>query len=135
MATKQNGTKQKKGGSTAAAEAQASTPGTAEETTAPGAWPPGKYVLLVDKFTPSGLSTDSGITFQKGDTIEIERESEAQRLGRAGGIAPLDSIEARRAQATGDPDAERRIRAEELEAEARRLRIDSQSGNQDPDEE
>lgn len=127
--------KQKKGGSAKDAAAQASTPGTAEETTAPGAWPPGKYTLLVDRFTPHGVSTDSGLTFQKGDTIEIERESEAARLGKAGGIAPIASLEARRAQATGDPDAERTIRAEELEAEARRLRIESQTGNQETGEE
>lgn len=79
-------------------------------------WEPGSYVLLVDKYTPVA----GGLTYEKGDVVEVSKESEASRLGNAGAIAVEDSLLAQRAQAKTPEDA-RAVRAAELRAEAAAL--------------
>ena len=90
---------------------------------------PGSYIITVDLYPRpirglDGQPTDH-IPYHLGDQIEILDPAEAQALGMAGAIAPVGSLEAKRAslRKDGDPaDGVALLRAEELEAEARQLR-------------
>lgn len=106
--------KKQKVGSTEDAASQATISGT--EAHSRQRWEPGSYVLLVDKFTP----VPGGLTYEKGDVLEISKESEASRLGNAGALAVEGSLEAQRAQVTTPEDA-RAVRAAELREQAERL--------------
>ncbi len=81
-------------------------------------WPAGRYVLVVEDY-----QTPTGQTFRRGDVLDLDAGI-ARRMGEAGAIAP-----------EGSPDAEQvrkpsrvlaaealELRAQDLEAEARRLR-------------
>ena len=107
------GTK-KQGGSTQEAQAMAGM--VPPEMPERQVWSPGKYVLTEGKYQP----VTGGPDLQRGDIVEISKESDATRLGNAGVLAPVDSIEARRAQARDDR-ARDQVRLEELRAEQMRL--------------
>lgn len=85
-------------------------------------FPEGQYVLLVDRFT-----TAKEENFLKGDVLFLD-EAEATRLGNSRAVAPVGSMEARRAQIQAIPDDDERrtkamlLDAEALEAKAKRLR-------------
>ncbi len=82
----------------------------------------GNYVLIVDKFT-----TAKEEQFVKGDVVFLD-EGEATRLGNGGAVAPVGSMEAKRAQVSAiEDEGERRTKmmlldAEALEQKAKRLR-------------
>jgi hypothetical protein len=89
-------------------------------------WKEGQYVLLVDRFTNA-----KDEKYLRGDVLHLN-EGEATRLGNANSIAPVGSLEARRAQASSIEDEEERerrmqvLRAEALEQQAKRLREEAE---------
>ena len=93
-------------------------------------WDPGDYNILVDLY-PRPIRGSDGKPydfdhFHMGDLIRIDDPAEAQGLGGAGAIAPVDSLEARQAilRSKGNPeDGVALLRAEQLEEEARQLRL------------
>lgn len=87
------------------------------ETRRAAPWPEGEYVLTVDKFRRDEED------YVEGDTIVLD-EADATRLGFGGAIAEPDSLEARKAlaAASGSEKDQKLVRAETLEAEARKLR-------------
>ncbi len=91
----------------------------------------GNYVLIVDKFT-----TAKEEQFVKGDVVFLD-EGEATRLGNGGAVAPVGSMEARRAQIQAIPDEDERrtkamlLDAEALEEKAKRLRESAGEGVED----
>ncbi len=88
----------------------------------------GNYVLLVDRFT-----TSKEEQFVRGDVVFLD-EAEATRLGNGGAVAPVGSMEARRAQIQAIPDEDERrtkamlLDAEALEQKAKRLRESVEGG-------
>ncbi len=94
-------------------------------------FPEGQYVLTVDKFT--NLREEN---FLKGDVLFLD-EAEATRLGNSRAVAPVGSMEARRAQIQAIPDEDERrtkamlLDAEALEQKAKKLRESAGEGVED----
>ena len=92
-------------------------------------WPAGKYVLTEGRYMP----IPDGPDFRRGDVLDISSEVTATRLGNAGILAPLNSLEARRAAARDDK-ARAEVRLEELEAERQRLQEEFELGQADEED-
>lgn len=88
----------------------------------------GNYVLTVDRWT-----TAKEENFVRGDVVFLD-EAEATRLGNGRAIAPVGSMEARRAQIQAIPDDDERktkmmlLDAEALEEKAKKLRESAGEG-------
>lgn len=80
-----------------------------------GRWPSGEYVLGEGR-----KMRWQGRDYEAGDVLHLDRET-AERLGSVGSILPPESDEARRLSATTQQERDE-LRAQELEAEAARLR-------------
>lgn len=85
-------------------------------------WAEGQYILTVGRFT--NLREEK---FVRGDVLHLD-EAEATRLGNSDSIAPVGSLDGRRAQTSAIEDDDLRrtktmlLDAEALEEKAKRLR-------------
>ena len=68
------------------------------------------------------FSPEPGEVYVRGDVLELD-EFEARRLGEGDAVAPAGSMAARvaHAKASGDPNALRRIQAEQMMVQAKAI--------------